>query len=160
MPKDHYRCLTVRFSPTFDESPSVIITEREEDKDVVDSCQRFLHWETTFEQIQRRLAHDLVDGMGEAAVGLMRYQMLAKRLFHLDRRLVGGAFLMDDGLHLAHGLWVFGGHIGRFIRIAAEVEELWLLVVARLDLRTPSNHLRTIAGLNVLPLLGSYRQHT
>ena len=45
MPKDHYRCLTVRFSPTFDESPSVIITERKEDKDVVDSCQRFLHWE-------------------------------------------------------------------------------------------------------------------
>ena len=60
MPKDHYRCLTVRFSPTFDESLSVIITEREEDKDVVDSCQRFLHWETTFYQKQSRLAHDLV----------------------------------------------------------------------------------------------------
>ena len=125
MPKDHYRCLTVRFSPTFDESLSVIVTEQEEDKDVVDSCRRFLHWETPFYQKQSRLAHDLVDGMGEAAVGLMRYRMLAKRLFHLDRRLVGGAFLLDDGLHLAHGLWVFGGHIGRFIRIAVEVVELW-----------------------------------
>ena len=71
MPKDHYRCLTVRFSPTFDESLSVIVTEREEDKDVVDSCRRFLHWETPFYQKQSRLAHDLVDGMGEAAVAIV-----------------------------------------------------------------------------------------
>ena len=98
MPKDHYRCLTVRFSPTFDESLSVIVTEREEDKDVVDSCQRFLHWETPFYQKQSRLAHDLVDGMGEAAVGLMRYRMLAKRLFHLDRQQQQG-YQRPDRLH-------------------------------------------------------------
>ena len=51
---------------------------------------------------------------------------------------------------------MFSGYVGVLVLFLADVVELRGAQVARLDFRSPGNHRRTIAGLDVFPLLAAH----